>query len=194
MRILALTAAVAALALGSAAQASVTIPFNTSGYWGSFTLDVTGGQATDGTGVIHIAGQTLDMTLITPSTPGDINDSPAFGPVGFQNNNGDDLFGADTSLPLDFDGLLFYVGAGAPVYGTGDLLNLWANGDGTYGAVFYGRLNPADPGSELYGNPPGDNGVAVIPEPATWAMMLTGMFGLGAVLRAARRRVRTVVA
>ena len=30
--------------------------------------------------------------------------------------------------------------------------------------------------------------MAAVPEPATWAMMITGFFGLGTVLRSSRRR------
>ena len=65
------------------------------------------------------------------------------------------------------------------------------NGDGSWSGYsnWTGPLATAWNVSLLGGTilPPPDNGG--IPEPATWAMMLTGFFGVGATMRARRRRV-----
>jgi hypothetical protein len=62
----------------------------------------------------------------------------------------------------------------------------WSTGTGGDGAsyqVFFGTGGPqaSDLAFTLSGSPAG------VPEPASWAMMLLGFFGLGGALRARRR-------
>ena len=47
---------------------------------------------------------------------------------------------------------------------------------------------------QSYTPPVPDSGPGGVPEPATWAMMLLGVFGMGSVLRAARRKQQAAAA
>jgi hypothetical protein len=134
---------------------------------GEITLDVVGGQAISGSGEISILGlSNAPIVLITTSTPG--NETP---PVGFRANDGTDLLGANTNYPLDTVGLLFDVGTATAVWGAYPLLNL-ASGAGN--SEFDGIVN----GTEYY-LATGTATISAVPEPATWAMMILGFFGLG---------------
>ena len=133
---------------------------------GSFTVDVTNGQATSGFGTIDIAGiGTETLTLVT--------NGGSSAPFVFQSNGGDDLEG-DTAVPVDAFGLIFSIGNTNPVYGQDVLFNLYSTGSGTYGETTDGLLDNV----RLYD----ENGspiTAGVPEASTWAMMILGFLGLG---------------
>lgn len=134
---------------------------------GEITLDVEGGQAISGSGEINILGLTnAPIVLITTATAGDENP-----PVGFRANDGTDLLGANTNIPIDTVGLLFDVGTTTAVSGAFPLLNLAA---GAGNSEFDGVVN----GTEYF-LATGTATISAVPEPATWAMMILGFFGLG---------------
>jgi hypothetical protein len=133
---------------------------------GEFSLDVTGGQATGGSGTITIAGiGTETLTLVT--------NGGSTAPFTFQSNQGDDITG-DTAVPVDVYGLIFSIGNTNPAYGQDVLFNLYSTGGTTYGETTDGLLDSV----RLYD----ENGspiTAAVPEPSTWAMMILGFCGLG---------------
>lgn len=152
-------------------------------YSGSVTLDVTGGHATSGSGAFSGLGYTnAPMVLITTATPGNENVSPSY-PVGFRANDGTDLFGADTNFPLDAaGGLLFDVGTHTATWGQFPLLNLYEGG-----ALFDGKVGAQEYYVDFASLSVSNLMISSVPEPATWAMMLLGLAGLGAALRISRR-------
>ena len=147
-------------------------------YTGTVSLDVTGGQATSGTGTLSILGLTnAPLVLITTSTPGNEYHSLPEGPVGFRANDGTDYYSLDQAFPIDAAyGLLFDVNTTAPAWGAYPLFAIWSNApQGGYSAAFTGAVN----GVEYYNL---QGGLAVsnaIPEATTWAMMFAGFAGLG---------------
>jgi hypothetical protein len=214
-------------ALGSSAAMARTVTFGFSGnfgygvgaYSGQATLDVVGGQAVSGNGFItdrKLGYSKAPIVLITPSTPGN-DPAPSDGTVGFADDVGDVLQGADTVYPIDGGGLLFDMGTTVAQSGKYRLFGIYA-GAGQHpwqvsltasnvtldtGAVSKGL------GSLFSGSVPGLPGPVMIlgsalplhrhkvaaaldaftpvPEPATWATMLIGLAGLGF---AGRRRAR----
>jgi hypothetical protein len=134
---------------------------------GEITLDVEGGQAISGSGEINILGLTnAPIVLITTATAGDENP-----PVGFRANDGTDLLGANTNIPIDAVGLLFDVDTTMAVSGAFPLLNLAA---GAGNSEFDGVVN----GTEYY-LATGTATISAVPEPSTWAMMILGFCGVG---------------
>jgi hypothetical protein len=69
------------------------------------------------------------------------------------------------------------------------LYNLYFNG--ASGHVAFTDLGPSDQQGDLLDNVVVTTGV---PEPATWAMMLTGFFGVGFMMRGSRRKQAGAVA
>jgi PEP-CTERM motif len=174
---LASAAIVGALAAPSVANATIedlTISGSLDGhsYTGTLSLDVTGGQATSGTGTLSILGLTnAPLVLITTSTPG----NEGF-PVGYRGNDGRDYFNIDQAYPIDANGLLFDVNTTTASWGAYPLFAVWSNepGDG-YSAAFTGKLD----GVEYYNLQGGATVSGAVPEPSTWAMLLLGFAGLG---------------
>ena len=160
-------------------------------YDANVTLNVVNGQATAGAGTISIYGQTRDLGLITTATPGNITAGGPTYPVGFRSNAGDDLFGADTVFPLTSPGgLLFAIGTTTPTFGQNALINFY-NDNGTLTSLVYGNVSNNISTFRAYG----DTGtlavtatVAAVPEPATWAMMITGFGFMGAGIRSRKRQ------
>jgi hypothetical protein len=154
-----------------------------SSYSGSVRLDVSGGQATSGTGLVSGLGYTnVPMVLITTATPGNETAGGPSYPVGFRDNFGTDLYGADTDFPLDsVGGLLFDVDTTTAVWGQFPLLNLYQGG-----TLFTGTVNSIEyyavQGSLTVSN------VSSVPEPASWALMVLGLGAVGGALRTTRRR------
>jgi hypothetical protein len=169
----------ALVSFAAAASADVVYSFDGSSMIPAFTagitLDVQSGQAISGTGSINFSGSIFDLTLITPSTVGN-ETSP--GPVGFRDNHGTDLGGADTIVPIDGAccGLLFAI-TNNPVWGQDALFNVWSNGANSFGFLFSGTLPTV---FDVYLNQGAGTGtVSAVPEPSTWAMMLLGFAGVG---------------
>jgi hypothetical protein len=167
--------AILALLMGAASANASNITDNFSGaaaaatqISGSFSVNVSDGQATSGSGVIDITGIGLEaLTLVT---------NPAGGPGSFIfSSNGGDNIQADTAVPPDsISGLLFAVGTTAPANKQDLLFNVFANGDGTFSEVLEGSLD----GTRFF-----DGGslalTAAVPEASTWAMMILGFCGIG---------------
>ena len=191
--LLASAAIVGALAAPGVANATIedlTISGSLDGhsYTGTLSLDVTGGQATSGTGTLSILGlSNAPLVLITTSSPG----NEGF-PVGYRANDGTDYFNIDQTFPIDANGLLFDVNTTTAAWGAYPLFAVWSNapGDG-YSAAFTGKVD----GVEYY-NIQGDAAVSgAVPEPSTWAMLLLGFAGLGfAGYRQANTRPATFAA
>jgi PEP-CTERM motif len=163
-------AAQASTVMDDFSGAALEFPSGSAPISGSFSLDVSGGQAISGTGTINIAGIGPEiLTLVT-------NPMGGTSPFIFSSNGGDNIQ-ADTAVPPDtVGGLLFAIGTTTPVSGQDVLFNVFANGNGTFSEVLDGTLD----GIRFFDN----NGSAVtltaaVPEPSTWAMMVLGFFGLG---------------
>jgi PEP-CTERM motif len=172
----------ALISFASAANAS-TVEYivtgtdqNSLAYTADVFLDVTGGVATSGTGTLTgaitglLGGATQSLTLVTASTPGAEN------PLGYRSSTGTDLFNVDTVVPVDNNGLLFIIGP--PPFGSNlnPLFSFWS--DPNAGAVFSGtQFGSTDWASANL--PPEPSGVAAVPEPSTWAMMILGFAGVG---------------
>jgi hypothetical protein len=143
---------------------------------GTLTLDVSGGQALDGTGTFTGFGLTdVPIVLITTSTPGNETAGGPSAPVGFRDNFGTDLFGADTAVPPDNNGLLFDVGTSTAAWGQYPLLAI-ASGAGN--SVFTGTVG----GTEYYtqfGTIDLTARITATPLPSTWTMLIAGFLGLG---------------
>jgi hypothetical protein len=186
----AIAGALAAPGVANATIVDLTISGSLDGhsYTGTLSLDVTGGQATSGTGTLSILGFTnAPLVLITTSSPG--NEGT---PVGYRGNDGTDYSNSDQAYPIDTNGLLFDVNTTTAVWGAYPLFAVWSNapGDG-YSAAFTGVVD----GVEYY-NIQGSAAVSsAVPEPSTWAMMLLGFMGLGfAGYRGARAGHATLAA
>jgi hypothetical protein len=150
---------------------------NSYSYTGTLSLDVTGGQATSGTGTLSILGLTnAPLVLITTSTPGNEYHSLPYGPVGFRANDGTDYYSLDQAYPIDANGLLFDVNTTTAKSEAYPLFAIWSNTpQAGYSAAFTGVVGNAE-----YYNIQGSATVsAAVPEPSTWAMMLLGFAGLG---------------
>jgi hypothetical protein len=176
------TLAVSSLLLGAAMMSpasAVTVVDSISGSFGSgvgnfsgqVTLDVVAGQATSGSGEITFSSLGISnapMVLITASTPG--VETPV---VGWRANDGTDLGGLNTNVPLDSAGLLFVIGTSnqTPTEGQYPVFNL-ASGPGN--SVFDGNVN-----GTTYYVVTGTANISAVPEPSTWAMLILGFCGLG---------------
>ena len=184
--------AVSALALTAPLAANAaTVNYDFSGisslgsaYTAQFDLDVVGGQAIGGTGTITgLDGATPEaLTLITLATQGVENDGG--GLLGYRFNDGTDIFDADTTVPIDSNGLLFSVGANPPQTGQNAGFAVWDNGGGNFQTFFAGHLSAGGQGLYGYGTAVG----GAVPEPASWAVMLVGFGSLGVAMRSRRKQ------
>jgi len=142
---------------------------NSVAYTADVSLDVSGGLASSGTGTLSgpitdpLGGLPQILTLVTASTPG------AETPLGYRASGGTDLFGVDTVVPPDNNGLLFSIGT---PFGPGQnpLFAFWT---GPAGAIFSGTQ---------YGSTDwASANISAVPEASTWAMMILGFLGVGFV-------------
>jgi hypothetical protein len=170
------TAATLAFAIPMAAQASeiVNVPFTTP----------------DG-GVT--SGLYDDTVLVTVSGFGN-SDGASLNDAFYVFQGGDDdppyyqlTFGTSTLVPFDpaQDAVNFIVG-GRPTYNpTHDYTFLLNTGSSVLTHLHFGVGDGdfADNGGAF------TISIAEVPEPATWAMLIAGLFGIGAVLRGKRRDV-----
>jgi hypothetical protein len=170
----AIAGTLAAPGVANATIVDLTISGSLDGhsYTGTLSLDVTGGQATSGTGTLSILGFTnAPLVLITTSSPGNEGN-----PVGYRANDGTDYFNTGKAYPIDTRGLLFDVNTTTPVWGAYPLFAIWSNtSQAGYSAAFTGVVD----GVEYY-NIQGSAALSsAVPEPSTWAMLLVGFVGLG---------------
>ncbi len=90
----------------------------------------------------------------------------------------------DNMVLADLTGATGLFGTVSPVNGsnTAYRINYDFGADKVGKIQFYSNVNAKSFAFEF------DRFAGVVPEPATWAMMITGFFGLGTVLRSSRRR------
>lgn len=90
---------------------------------------------------------------------------------------------ADSSVIADLTGVAAFGPTITPDgSNTAYRVNYDFGGERAYSVQFYSNLNTDSFAFEY------DRFAGVVPEPATWGMMIVGFFGLGSVLRASRRR------
>jgi len=193
--LLSLTAALA-LGLAATSQAASATPVNygfsgntpQGSYTAIFSLDVTGGEALSGVGTLTGLGLsgTQDLTLITLATPGATYPGPS---VGFRGNDGTDVYGCDTAVPIDASCLVFAIGPNAPAWGQDALFAIWWDpGSNTYQDFFAGHVTADQP--NMYFQSTADvseRNVVPAPEPATLALFGVALAGFSAM----RRRKKT---
>ncbi len=136
------TAVIVGATLGLPA-ANANVIYNFGGDFGppAFTatvsLNVVGGQALSGTGTITFGANNFDLTLITLTTDG--GNGNYGGQTGFRDNHGTDIFGGDTAIPVDGNGLIFAI-SNNPLWGQDALFAAWDKGDGTLAFLISGTL------------------------------------------------------
>jgi len=170
------TCAMAMLVAGSSAQAATFIYTATSGndpFTASGTLDLAAMPGQPGVFAVTGIDAVVDKGLSTQDVSTTLYKTASPGQTSY---TADGLFYFDNLVfskapSVDLGGIEF-VGA------SGALYNLFAQG-GSY--TLYEDRNHS-----LGANSMGVLSVSGIPEPATWATMLVGFFGLGAALRARR--------
>jgi hypothetical protein len=185
----------ASLLFGSPAAYAGTVNYAFSGDFGppafsaSVSLDVAGGQANSGTGTITFGANTFDLTLITLTTDG--GNGNYGGQTGFRDNHGTDIFGGNTAIPIDANGLIFAI-SNDPKRGQDALFAAWNNGGGNFQFLISGTLAGAFDVYYLLANGNGNfaeafNGPAATPLPAALPLFATGLAGLGLVARRRRK-------
>jgi opacity protein-like surface antigen len=169
--LLATVVAAAFFAPAIARAAVESFQFKSPDIAASFTLDVVGGQAASGSGELwspYWSGPAL-MNLVTLSTP-NVHDLGG-GILSYRFGGGTDLIGDDTA-PVDAWGPVFRVDT-KPNLDLG--FNVWANGNGSYTGFLAGNSPGAGQPIVYLGQ---TGALTAVPEPSTWAMMLTGFAGL----------------
>lgn len=195
---LAAVAVVTGLFAAPAAHATtVTYAFDGSSVNPAFTatisVDAVGGQGLSGTGSINFNGNIFDLTLITLATPG----GNYGGTVGYRDNHGTDIFGGNTAIPIDPNGLIFAI-SNNPVVGQDAIFSVWDNGGGTFEFLLSGTLTGVYDVWYVTGTgtgailPPSNTAVAETPLPATLPLFASGLGAFAFVAR--RRRRKNVVA
>jgi hypothetical protein len=148
----------------------------------SFT-DATDGISASGTLTVDNtanANGTFDITAVTGSVTHGAATDAISGIIGSPNTPNPTVnfgFIYDNVVPFNTNGVLFQGVSGA-------IYNLWSNG-GEAGELYtYGLPNVAAFDAH------GTLGVSAgVPEPASWAVMLTGFAGIGAAIRSSRRKL-----
>ena len=183
-------AVAAAVIVGAALEipaANANVFYNFSGDFGppAFTatvsLDVVGGQALSGTGLITFGATTFDLTLITLATDG--GNGNYGGQTGFRDNHGTDIYGGNTTIPIDTNGLIFAI-SNNPLRGQDALFAAWDNGGGAFTFLISGAL--ANVFDVYYKITPGSGEIALTgsdlsqtPLPAALPLFATGLGALG---------------
>ena len=111
--------------------------FGPPAFTANVSLDVVGGQALSGTGTINFGADTFDLTLITLTTDG--GNGNYGGQTGFRDNHGTDIFGGNTTIPIDTNGLIFAI-SNNPMWGQDALFAAWDKGDGALAFLISGTL------------------------------------------------------
>ena len=111
--------------------------FGPPAFTATVSLNVVGGQALSGTGTITFGANNFDLTLITLTTDG--GNGNYGGQTGFRDNHGTDIFGGDTAIPVDGNGLIFAI-SNNPLWGQDALFAAWDKGDGTIAFLISGTL------------------------------------------------------
>jgi hypothetical protein len=194
---LAIAAAVIVGAAFEVPAANANAIYNFSGDFGppAFTatvsLDVVGGQALSGTGTIAFGAKIFDLTLITLAT--DDGNGNYGGQTGFRDNNGADIFGGDTTAPIDGNGLIFAI-SNNPLWGQDALFAAWDNGGGTFAFLISGALagvfdvwvkTSVGTGIALEGG-----GLSETPLPGALPLFATGLGALGLLARRRKRKAQ----
>lgn len=194
------TAVVAGASLvlfASAANASTYVynffgDFTPPAFTANVSLDVVGGQAVSGTGTINFGASNFDLTLITLTTDG--GNGNYGGTTGFRDNHGTDIFGGDTVVPIDSNGLIFAI-TNNPLRGQDALFAAWDNGGGTFAFLISGTLTDAFNVYYKITEGTGSYSIAAVPLPSTWLMLLSGFVGLGFfAYRGTKRNVAALAA
>jgi hypothetical protein len=181
-------AAVAAISIFSAGSAGATVynwsfnaPSDDNGS-GQFTTDASN-HVVSGGGTFylpHLNSGSFAANLAPNPTPGSTSTSP------------DGSFYFDNQFGVDNAGLLF-------VDGANDYINIYAPVGQTLGVgTWDAYLGASAPGSWwVVGGQGGEAGIltistAAVPEPASWALMMIGVGGVGAMLRSRRSKQLSV--
>jgi len=190
--------AIALITLGLSSAYAGTVydyTFDGSNSHGSYTATVSlfseSGQAISGGGSITGGGltHTESLKLVTLASPGVENDGG--GLLGYRSNDGTDWYDADTTVPIDTNGLIFAIGPGPVGYETSQQFDIWNNGNNTYSAGFFGAPKAGiTPGYWEYNEPVNVSLTTKsdVPEPATWAELLFGMFAIAFMVHGKRRK------
>jgi hypothetical protein len=184
---IAVVASAALFSLPPAANASIynydfSGDFAPPAFTADVSLDVVGGQAISGTGTINFGAGNFDLTLITLTTDG--GNGNYGGTTGFRDNGGTDIYGGDTVVPVDSNGLIFAI-SNNPVRGQDALFAAWDNGGGTFAFLISGTLTNVF--SVWVEETVGSGGYSIAsseriggtPLPSTWTMLIAGFVGLG---------------
>jgi hypothetical protein len=177
-----------------AANAS-TVVYNFDGssvtpaFTATVSLDVTGGQASSGTGNIDFSGNIFDLTLITLATPG----GNYGGATGFRDNHGTDIFGGDTVIPIDTNGLIFAI-TNNPVWGANALFAVWSTGGDNYQFLLSGTLPDVFNVYYVIGDVTGSAEVSATPLPAAFPLFVSGLGALGLLGWRRKRKAAAIAA
>jgi hypothetical protein len=197
---LAVAAAVIVGATLGVPAANANVIYNFGGDFGppAFTaavsLNVVGGQALSGTGTITFGANNFDLTLITLTTDG--GNGNYGGQTGFRDNHGTDIFGGDTAIPVDGNGLIFAI-SNNPLRGQDALFAAWDNGGGTFAFLISGALTDV---FDVWYKTSVGTGIALeggnlseTPLPAALPLFATGLGALGLLARRRKRKAQATV-
>ena len=160
--------------------------FGPPAFTANVSLDVVSGQALSGTGTINFGASDYDLTLITLATDG--GNGNYGGTTGFRDNHGTDIFGGDTVVPVDINGLIFAI-SNNPLRGQDALFAAWDNGAGGFTFLISGTLADAfDVPWYKETDGTGSYSIAPVPLPAALPLFASGLAGLGWLGRRRRKQ------